>query len=420
MRIRVLLGFLCAMACSPRLQAQPFSSGSTGADGALDLAASSCSTCEVQLPPDGILHYTTINVPAGKTLRIRPNIENTPAYLLAQGAVTIGGRVTVSANGYTFCGDQSREPQPGPGGFWGGPIGGPGFGPPGSNSTWVGPLSLVPLMGGGSGGGGSSGDAPARGGPGGGAIAIASSTSIEVAQGGQIDADGAGVFFFSACINRGSGGAIRLVSNQLQVRGSLSACGGACGVIRLEGPPGATTFTGDSLPVAVLSEINPVVVPVDRPSLSIVSVGGAAVPGAAGQRFDAADIVIPAQLADPIEIVVSATKIPPGTQVRVAFGTTNGGSVSPGVLSGSFESSSATVHISGLNRSQLAYLFASATFDVPQNAALSNAAGLNQVARIRLNAAPRAVPTVEFLRNDGTAVDAALLPPEFVSQFRRD
>src|SRR5262249_9148824 len=126
--------------------AQTFSSGSTGANGALDLSTMNCDTCEVQLPPNGILNYTTVNVPYPKALVFKPNIANTPVYLLAQGAVTINGGIVVNGNGRT----------PGPGGFYGGPPhlnGGqgpnyPGFGPgagPQSdgnrNGRWIGPLS---------------------------------------------------------------------------------------------------------------------------------------------------------------------------------------------------------------------------------------------------------------------------------------
>ncbi len=93
------------------LSAQTFSSGSTGADGALDLAIMSCTVCEIQLPPSGILNYTAVNVPTGKYLTFRRNINNTPVIILAQGSVTISGRIIVDASGRT----------PGPGGFSGGP-----------------------------------------------------------------------------------------------------------------------------------------------------------------------------------------------------------------------------------------------------------------------------------------------------------
>src|SRR5581483_6090161 len=125
---------------------QTFSSGSTGADGPLDLTS---GDRRVQLPPAGILNYTTVNVPAGRTLSFQNNLTNTPIILLAQGNVTIAGVVNVSAAGRV----------PGPGGFYGGDVGSSGLGPGGGqiggnpNGQWVGPLSLVPISGGSGGAG---------------------------------------------------------------------------------------------------------------------------------------------------------------------------------------------------------------------------------------------------------------------------
>lgn len=118
------------------LAAQTFSSGSTGSDGPLDLAA---GDRVVQLPDSGVLNYTTINVPSGRTLSFMNNLRNSAAILLAQGAVVVSGTVLVSAPGRTL----------GPGGFFGGAPGQPGFGPGGGvtdfnspqrNGSWVGPL----------------------------------------------------------------------------------------------------------------------------------------------------------------------------------------------------------------------------------------------------------------------------------------
>ena len=99
-------------------------SGSTGADGAL---APSVNT-EVQLPPSGILNYTTINIPAGVTVTFKRNVLNTPAYLLASGDVTIAGTLDArgldgKAAGSYGDGNQADDGLPGkggPGGFDGG------------------------------------------------------------------------------------------------------------------------------------------------------------------------------------------------------------------------------------------------------------------------------------------------------------
>src|SRR5271157_886602 len=151
----LLLAFVFALAAI----GQTFSSGSTGADGALDLTAGDRA---VQLPDSGILNYTTVNIPAGRTLTFGMNLRNTAVVMLAQGAVVISGTINLNGSGRT----------PGPGGFYGGDFGypgggpAPGFGPgggaagsavsgqeQGAPGQWIGPLSLVPNIGGSGGGG---------------------------------------------------------------------------------------------------------------------------------------------------------------------------------------------------------------------------------------------------------------------------
>jgi len=109
---------------APCALAQSFSSGSTGADGALSVTTGTCSTT-VQLPASGILNYTTVNVASGCDLFFSPNVTNTPVTMLATGAVTIAGYVYVSA-------PNASTGAPGPGGFYGGAAeqngGGPGGG----------------------------------------------------------------------------------------------------------------------------------------------------------------------------------------------------------------------------------------------------------------------------------------------------
>lgn len=193
-RILVLIGFILLTSLSA--DAQTFDSGSTGADGALDLTSGDRT---VQLPESGILNYTTVNIPAGRILRFARNSRNTPVHMLAQGAVVIAGQIIVSAPGGPAVADAIV---PGPGGFYGGQANQPGFGPGGGqvdcanrNGRWVGPLSLVPLIGG-------SGSAGIFcfpfdyniGGGGGGAIVIASSTSIVMTSGSVILADGGGIY----------------------------------------------------------------------------------------------------------------------------------------------------------------------------------------------------------------------------------
>lgn len=116
-----------AVACACLLLASPgyaFNSGSTGADGALNPAVN----IEVQLPPSGVLNYSSINIPAGVTVTFKKNAVNTPVYLLVSGAATIAGSINVSGtdskNSGTYGdGNQADDGIPGtggPGGFDGG------------------------------------------------------------------------------------------------------------------------------------------------------------------------------------------------------------------------------------------------------------------------------------------------------------
>src|SRR6266849_4340061 len=69
-----------------------FNSGSTGSNGTLNVT----NDTTLDLPPDGILHYTTITISAGATLRFNRNPANTPVYLLALSDATIAGTIDVS------------------------------------------------------------------------------------------------------------------------------------------------------------------------------------------------------------------------------------------------------------------------------------------------------------------------------------
>jgi hypothetical protein len=409
------------------VHAQGFSSGSTGADGALDLSTMNCpsSVCELQLPESGILNYTTVNIPNGKTLIFRRNSRNTPVVMLAQGNVNVAGGVEVSGGTCPplYAGFQGTS-TPGPGGFSGGDRNQPGFGPGGGalppgdpNGKWVGPLSLFPIVG----GSGGSGYGSVFGGGGGGAIILASSTSIEIS--GYIYAYGANASVpgFGA----GSGGAIRVVANALNISGVLRAIVASCfncsqghaGVVRLEASLNALVFTGSSAPAATLSTINPALVSSALPSLTIVSVAGFSVPFYSGSRTDTVDLLLPDQLSDPIAVVVHGMNIPLGSEVRIGLLTSSQGSSTSGTLSGTFENSTATATISGLNRSAVTYLLATATFEPPGSAQSFNPKGKDHVAKIRVESGMGTKPKFVFLRSNGTAIDQAKLPKKFLEQL---
>ena len=219
-------------------KAAAFTSGSTGAYGAMNITADTT----LNLPTNGIFHCTTINIDPGVTLRFNRNPLNTPVYLLATGDVTIKGIIDVSGGGPSG----GAPGLGGPGGFDGGfggfgispnNIGGDGKGPGGGkrvantdflgylvsgafggsaayNTNSYGNALLVPLIGG-SGASGSDGNPGLGGGGGGGAILVASTTKIELT--GAIRATGGNY--------GGSGGAIRLLSPLVTGNGTADTGG---------------------------------------------------------------------------------------------------------------------------------------------------------------------------------------------------
>jgi hypothetical protein len=415
------LGILAALFLSGPLQAQTFSSGSTGADGALDISAGSSQI--LQVPSSGVFNFTTVNVGENTELRFVPNQANSPVTILASGDVVIRGAINVNASSVPQINGVRTA---GPGGFAGGFVGSDGFGPggglisTGASATWVGPLTLVPPIGG-SGGAGSTGD----GGGGGGAIVIASSGSITVSGSIRATADN-----FRCCYTAGgSGGAIRLVGNSINVTGSLRAqgwrdlalgAGVGQGVVRLEAPSGALAFSGSSIPPAVLAAINPNVFPPSgTPALTITSIGGFPVPPSAGARSDTVDVLLPTQLSDPIQLVVQGKNIPVGSQMTVSINGSPGATFTPGTLTGTQQSSTAIVGISGLDRTKLIFLFVSTTFDVPSLAFADNATGPDRVAKLRVGVAVGELSRVSFLRTDGTEINFDRVPQNLKTLFGR-
>lgn len=301
--VLVPLTFAFALAAA----GQSFTSGSDGSLGALNVTTENLT---VDLPPDGILHYTTVNIGANRTLTFRGNPNNTPVYLLAQGDVVISGTIDVSGG----QGNSVQGGQPGPGGFGGGSPGsvgvapGDGHGPGGgkagdtgfgansagggsygtqstSGSTTrrgstYGTSLLIPIVGG-SGGAGTVGTPGAGGGGGAGGITVASTTKITLA--GRIAAIGGRD---SSAANAGSGGAIRLVAPVVSGNGSMDVGaynGGGAGRIRVD----ATDRAGISFslsPSAATASFGSMllVLPSPLPRLDIVEAAGTVIAEGSG------------------------------------------------------------------------------------------------------------------------------------------
>lgn len=119
-----------------------FDSGSTGSDGAF----APVSSTTIVLPPDGILNFTTMNIPSGVTVRIASNLSNSPAFILVQGDAVIDGIIDISgvdgdavssnpAGGFAGGLPLQVTSGNGLGGNGQGPGGGPGGTPPPRRQT---------------------------------------------------------------------------------------------------------------------------------------------------------------------------------------------------------------------------------------------------------------------------------------------
>jgi hypothetical protein len=389
--------------------AQTFNSGSTGADGAF----SPTVTTTVTLPPSGVFNFTTVNIPAGVTVRFTRNATNTPVTILATGNVTISGTIDVSGaaggGGAPATNLASNAGAGGPGGFDGGrgangiasTTGGSGLGPgggtggvlnvafpggggfgtastsncsPAGTGAAYGTATLLPLIGGSGGGGGTNvnfGLTGGGGGGGGGAVLIASSGTIAltgtiVARGGSGGPTNGG----PSAGGGGSGGGVRLVATTMAGNGGTIDVGGAVGVscggsggvgrIRVEAFTNTLTanFTGVQPSVALPSFAT---LP-NTPTLAITSVGGVAAPAAPGGSFAVPDITLPAGTTSPVAVTIAGANIPVGTTVTVtAKGQVGSSNSTTATLSGSQTSSTASANVT-IPTNQPSIISASASF----------------------------------------------------------
>ncbi len=382
-----LISIACVFTTSVMQALAQFSSGSTGADGALDILDPGTPTTivfdpavgDIRLDPDGdnVYHFTTITIPANVTLRLGADVlGHTPVHWLASGAVRIEGTLDLNGQAGHACGQPPVPGIAGAGGFNGGPAasesasGSAGDGPGGARypgggfdhaghvtangGAIYGNLYLMPLIGG-SGGAGNGGPPGAGGGGGGGAILIASDVSIDLPMGGSIRANGGNAG--QQCTSdgtrggAGSGGAIRLMAPRVTIGGSLSATGGAApfssasvGRIRIESFQ--RTLAGASIsPGASFGVPFQVFPPVSGPTVRVVSVAGVAVIPSPTGSFQMPDVTIEAVSAVPVEL--SASNVPPGTILNLRFVPETGDVITAmsSPLMGSFADSTASASV---------------------------------------------------------------------------
>jgi len=367
-------------------------SGSNGSDGAFNPT----QNVEIDMAnhPDGIYHYTSVNIPSGVTVTFKPNAANTPVVWLVQTSCQINGRIQIEGKQPGAIPTSGRG---GPGGFRGGEgtlakgsIPQSGLGPGGGrviegeryggNASYrvlggvytinppqhppgeeYGNNFLIPLIGG-SGGGGSGKPDPrvsdggygGGGGGGGGSILIASNNRITL--NGYIDASGG---HGSSGGGGGSGGAIRLISTLIEGSGSPLVGGGTNYFGFNYGSYSSSASSGrvridalqDQLPGSVdfSRGFQPIIIPPfgQAVALSIISVGGVAANASPTGSLTSPDVIVPAAQQNPVAIVVGCTNIPLGTEIIVDVKPANGLAVRAVGLNsvGTQASSTATVQV---------------------------------------------------------------------------
>ncbi|MCK4625610.1 MAG: hypothetical protein KAV00_09895 [Phycisphaerae bacterium] len=283
-----------------------------------------------------VFKYDGVTIDQGVTVTFSNHPSRAPVVWLVSGDVYINGIIDLDGTTDGFFNE------PGPGGFRGGGAylgtgyqGSAGFGPGGGsilygdsryggeasyatpgNTYYVpvaptyGNVAIIPLIG----GSGGARHGYTGGGSGGGAILIAATGSIVI--NGQIHANAAGGQKY------GSGGAIRLVADEIVGTGTLRAdsSGTGKGRIRVEAnlidldDPGSPAFTQD-----FPGETATVWPAETAPSLRILSVGGLDVPTdpRASLSFPRADVTLD-QTPMPVELIaVETTNVPGNWRVVV-------------------------------------------------------------------------------------------------------
>lgn len=433
-RLYTLLGLaVFAVGTRVALAQCQFVSGSTGADGAFSPTA---NTTRV-LPSDGILNFTTVNIPSGVTVKFQRNQKNTPVYILASGNVTINGTIDVSGTDGAAAGVAGGG---GPGGFDGGAGGllcsgaglGPGGGTPGcsgfsagygsaasyfTGASAYGNLVLNPLIGG-SGGGASNGGTSKGfgGGGGGGAILIASSGTLNLS--GQISANGGNGSNFPYS-GGGSGGAIRVIATAIAGSGGFSATGGyspatgyaSTGRVRFEACDPEFTGNGsfsDTGPYTFAFATSPVFLS-GVPTLSITSVGGTPVPGSPAGSFSAPPDISLAAGTTTATVQLAATGIPTGTAVSVRVTPQNGqpSTEDSTPLAGTTQSATASVDVTLTPGRSLITAQVTVTIGGGGSPLVVGSIAGERIAKVRVGATYGGASSLTYITESGKEIPAA-------------
>ncbi len=304
-----------------------------------------------------VFKYASVNIPANVVVRFKNHDSRAPVVWLVQGDVTIHGEVNLDGEGGPSAFDDGqRLAEPGPGGFRGAPGApngatglGPGGGGPASQgfpagagtyatpgdsrtlrASTYGNSGILPLIGG-SGGGAAAANRNGWGGAAGGAILIASRSSFMLE--GRIYS-GPGLAGGNN-INRGSGGAVRLVASEIKGRGLIDVTDtrfrhdntrrSGDGRIRLETPSYAASFVLIPRTLAVPPQNPPAIwAPENAPQARVLSVAGANVPVDPRSNLTASGSDIELSSPGEVEILVETRQMPLDATVEVIVNSLNG------------------------------------------------------------------------------------------------
>jgi hypothetical protein len=267
-----------------------------------------------------VFKYSSVDIEGtNTTITFANHYGYPPVIWLVQSNVTING--TVNLNGQpTFSGAVPQEytpAEPGPGGFRGGPVSpageGDGYGPGGGIYTGTdngqysgvyGNPQILPLIG----GSGASGNWGYNGPAGGGAILIVAGGTVTV--NGSITANGSSWRGFGGTGDSSSGGAIRIVANQILGTGTIDASQANPGRTRMEANVLSPQLNIFPNVIAVSPGTTPVIFPpANTPTVQIISVGSQPAPSdPTATLASSADIGI--QNTNAVNIVLQTQNFP--------------------------------------------------------------------------------------------------------------
>lgn len=253
-----------------------------------------------------VFKYSSVNIPAGVTVTFKNHPSNAPVVWLVQGSISISGVVSVNGKNGRVGPAAGTPTEPGPGGFRGGASGpagaqgwglGPGGGGGGNYNSTYGNPAILPLIGG-SGGQGLINNNYSAGGGGAGAILIATSSTIQLT--GTISALGGTNPEYGPYA--GSGGAIKLIADQVTGAGILNAS--TSGRVRIEANTLSPSLTTTPPTISVAPGTTPTIFQSNTsPTVKIISVDGLPSPAdPTAPLVSSADIAI--QKNTPVTVVL--------------------------------------------------------------------------------------------------------------------